>query len=76
MTTYTLRGWSDGTVAEYPSTLALWFAGNGNRWWELLAHNPALRVHYNGATRIYFIAPWQVGQVVVLPPGWDVRRMQ
>lgn len=69
--TYRIR--EDG---EFPSVFALWFAGEANRWRELLAANPALRAQKGATREEQIVRPWRKGLQVVLPEGWDSRRPQ
>lgn len=54
---------------DYPSGLAAKRTGNAGRWRELLQANPEMSTYTDskGQTQI---KPWQVGQKIVLPPGW------
>lgn len=63
VTTYTIKS------GDYASGLAQKKTGNAGRWRELLASNPEMTTYTDskGQTQI---KPWQVGQVIVLPPGW------
>ena len=44
--------------------------GVGGRWRELLEVNPELST-YTDAKKQTQIKPWQVGQKIYLPPGWE-----
>lgn len=61
---HTLRSGDIGT------RLAQWYAGSSYRWRELEKTNPDLKlVLQNGQP--YGYSPWRIGQILVLPPGWD-----
>jgi hypothetical protein len=69
--THTIRS---GDIA---SSLALWYARDAGRWRELGATNPDLRLvtkTINGQAVPFGFLPWSVGQVLILPPGWDFTR--
>ena len=62
--THTIRS---GDIA---SRLAQWYTGSAYRWQELSRTNPELKlVLQNGQP--YGYSPWRIGQILVLPPGWD-----
>jgi hypothetical protein len=73
--THTLR------PGDIGSRLAQWYAGNALRWRELSATNPELvlvnsdrkSVAQYGGQPFGFL-PWNPGDVLVLPPGWDASK--
>ena len=60
---------------EEPSGLALWFVGDRQRWRELLAANPALRVETGWRPEDQAVRPWRKGLAIVLPAGWEEHRV-
>jgi len=62
---------------ELASELALWYTGNALKWRDLLASNPQLREmtgDRGDGTRFQYLAPWNAGDKIVLPVGWNVEK--
>lgn len=59
---------------ELGSSLALWYTGSVGRWTELPSANRGLRIVRDKQGRPFGLSPWEAGQIVYLPEGWDVSR--
>lgn len=55
---------------DIASRLAQWYRGNALAWRELEQTNPNLQLVLQGGQPLGY-NPWRVGQVLVLPTGWD-----
>jgi len=69
-TTGPARPWRRIRSGDTGYGLAQRATGAGGRWRELLDVNPELTT-YTDAKKQTQIKPWQVGQKIYLPPGWE-----
>lgn len=62
---------------DLASDLAQWYTGNALKWRELLSTNPQLREmtgDRGDGTKFQYLAPWNAGDKITLPVGWNVDR--
>jgi len=69
-TTGPARPWRRIREGDTGYGLAQRATGAGGRWRELLEVNPELST-YTDSKKQTQIKPWQVGQKIYLPPGWE-----
>lgn len=64
------RGGSDFTIraGDTGSYIAKYYTGNANRWRELPAVNPGMRVVKG--PKFEYLVPWKVGETILLPTDW------
>lgn len=59
---------------EFPAALAAKYTGSSNKWKEFPSANPGMKeVHTkdsSGKVTWSGLSPWNVGQVVTIPPAW------
>lgn len=59
---------------EYPAALAAKYTGASGRWKEFPSANPGMKEVHNkdssGKITWSGLSPWNVGQVVTIPPAW------
>lgn len=62
---------------DLASDLAQWYTGNALKWRELLSTNSQLREmtgDRGDGTRFQYLAPWNAGDKITLPVGWNVDK--
>jgi hypothetical protein len=62
---------------DLASELAQWYTGNALKWRELLGSNPQMREmtgDRGDGTKFQYLAPWNVGDTITLPVGWNVEK--